>query len=149
MATGCRLSSPTVAPPAPGPYKFMGFGAMDVTKPYNFTGFGAMDVTKPYEFIRFGAMDVTKAFRFMGFVAMDVTKAFRFMGFWAIDVAKPDEFSLVKMGVVTMLCYAIVLPGRKSAFRAGFWPDCSRESTEIGPPAGRRPAGGPISVLSW
>ncbi len=34
------------------------------------------------------------------------------------------------------------------AFRAGFWPDCFRESTEIGPPAGRRPAGGPISVLS-
>ena len=39
------------------------------------------------------------------------------------------------------LCYAIVLPGRKSAFRAGFWPDCFRESTEIGPgrpKAGRR-----------
>jgi hypothetical protein len=35
------------------------------------------------------------------------------------------------------LCYAIVLPGRKSAFRAGFWPDCYRENTEIGPPAGR------------
>ncbi len=37
------------------------------------------------------------------------------------------------------LCYAIVLPGRKSAFRAGFWPDCYREATEIGPPAGLRP----------
>ncbi len=46
------------------------------------------------------------------------------------------------------LCYAIVLPGRKSAFRAGFWPDCYRERTEIGPPAGGRPAGGRISVLS-
>ncbi len=46
------------------------------------------------------------------------------------------------------LCYAIVLPGRKSAVRARFWPDCYRESTDIGPPAGRRPAGGPISVLS-
>ena len=43
----------------------------------------------------------------------------------------------------------IVLPGRKSAFRAGFWPDCqNRESSEIGRPAGRRPAGDPISVLS-
>ena len=30
------------------------------------------------------------------------------------------------------LCYAIVLPGRKSAFRTGFWPDCCRETTEIG-----------------
>ena len=46
------------------------------------------------------------------------------------------------------LCYALVFPGRKSAFRAGFWPDCYRASTEIGPPAGLRPAGGPISVLS-
>ncbi len=46
------------------------------------------------------------------------------------------------------LCYAIVLPGRKSAFRAGFWPDCYREGTEIGPPTGLRPAGGLISVPS-
>ena len=31
-----------------------------------------------------------------------------------------------------MVCfpYAIMLPGRKSAFLAGFWPDCYRESTE-------------------
>ena len=43
----------------------------------------------------------------------------------------------VSTGFAT-LCYAIVLPGRKSAFRAGFWPECYRESTEIGPPAGRR-----------
>ena len=44
--------------------------------------------------------------------------------------------------------YALVLPGRRSAFRPGFWPDCCRESTEIGTPAGLRPAGEPISVLS-
>ncbi len=31
-----------------------------------------------------------------------------------------------------ILCCAIVLPGRKSAFQVGFWPDCYRESTEIG-----------------
>ncbi len=37
------------------------------------------------------------------------------------------------------LGYAIVLPGRKWAFRAGFWPDCYQEGTNIG---------GPISVLS-
>jgi hypothetical protein len=30
------------------------------------------------------------------------------------------------------LCYVLVLPGRKSAFRVGFWPACCRESTEIG-----------------
>ncbi len=50
--------------------------------------------------------------------------------------------------IAATLCYAIVLPGRKSAFRAGFWPDCYRENTEIGPPAGRRPAGEPFSVPS-
>ncbi len=46
------------------------------------------------------------------------------------------------------LCYAIVLPVRKSAFRAGLWPDCYRESAEIGSPVGLRPAGGPISFFS-
>jgi hypothetical protein len=35
------------------------------------------------------------------------------------------------------LWYAIMLPGRKSGFRAGFQPDSSRESFRIGP-AGRR-----------
>ena len=37
-------------------------------------------------------------------------------------------------------CCAIVLPGCKSAIRAGFWPDCFRKNTEIRSPAGRRPA---------
>ncbi len=44
--------------------------------------------------------------------------------------------------------YAIVFPGRKSAFRIGFLPDCYRESTEIFTPAGRRLAGEPTSVFS-
>ena len=39
------------------------------------------------------------------------------------------------------LCYAIVLPSRKSGFRAGFRPDSNRESLKSSPPAGRRPAG--------
>jgi hypothetical protein len=54
--------------------------------------------------------------------------------------------SVIDFGI---LCYAVVLPGRKSTFHAGFWPDRCRESIEIGPPAGLRPAGGPMSVLSW
>jgi hypothetical protein len=37
-----------------------------------------------------------------------------------------------------------MLPGRKSGFRAGFRPDSDKEDLKIGPPAGRRPAGGPI-----
>ncbi len=42
---------------------------------------------------------------------------------------------------VHTLCCEIVLPGRKSGFRAGFWPDSYRESLKIGLPAGLRPAG--------
>ena len=38
-------------------------------------------------------------------------------------------------------------PSWKLAFRAGLWPDCYRENTAIGPLAGLRPAGGPISVF--
>ncbi len=46
------------------------------------------------------------------------------------------------------LCYAIVLPGRKSSFLAGFRLDFSRESFKVTSPAGRRPAGGLILKLS-
>ncbi len=46
------------------------------------------------------------------------------------------------------LCYTIVLPGRTSGFRAEFRPDSSRESLRFSPPAGLRPAGGPILRLS-
>ncbi len=35
------------------PYKFIGLGAVYVTKPYEFIGFGAMDDTKPNKFIDF------------------------------------------------------------------------------------------------
>ena len=39
------------------------------------------------------------------------------------------------------LCYAIVLPGGKSAIRAGFRPETNQASFKICPPAGLRPAG--------
>ncbi len=35
------------------------------------------------------------------------------------------------LSVVTPLCYATLLPAPKSAFRAGFWPDCDLESTDM------------------
>ena len=41
------------------------------------------------------------------------------------------------------VCYAIMLPGWKSAFRDGFRPGRYRESTEIGPPARKRTPTGP------
>ncbi len=40
-------------------------------------------------------------------------------------------------------CYAIMFPGRKSCFRAGFRPDSNKENFKIGPPAGQLPAEGP------
>ncbi len=46
------------------------------------------------------------------------------------------------------LCYAIVLPGWKSCFRAGFRPDSNRENMKIVPAAGLRPGGGPILRVS-
>ncbi len=53
---------------------------------------------------------------------------------------RPDMFvkaicNVIEL-VVPTLCYAVVLPGLKSAFRAGFRPDCYRESSR--PKAGRR-----------
>ncbi len=42
------------------------------------------------------------------------------------------------MPLMTTLCYAVMLPGRKSGLRAGLRPDSSRESLKIGSPAGRR-----------
>ncbi len=45
------------------------------------------------------------------------------------------------------LCYAIVLPGRNSDFRAGFRPDSSRDSLKIGCPSGRPKAGRGAHVL--
>ncbi len=35
--------------------KFIGLGAIDVTKPYKFTSFGAMEVTKPYHVLHDGS----------------------------------------------------------------------------------------------
>jgi hypothetical protein len=46
------------------------------------------------------------------------------------------------------LYYAIVLPGRKSVFWAGYQTDSNGESLKLGPPAGRRPAGGLILMLA-
>ncbi len=41
-------------------------------------------------------------------------------------------------------CYAIVLPGWKSGFRAACRRDSNRQNRKIGPLAGLRPSGGPI-----
>ncbi len=62
------------------------------------------------------------------------------------DQRPPFRESLQKLTKST-LCRAILLPCRKSAFRAVFEPDCYRESTEVGPPAGRGPAGGTILMF--
>ncbi len=38
--------------------------------------------------------------------------------------------AVLEESIAPTLCYAIVLPGRKSACRAGFLPDCYRENTK-------------------
>ncbi len=47
------------APPS-GPYKFIGFGVIDVTKPYKCIWFGDIDAPKPYEFIGSGGMSAIR-----------------------------------------------------------------------------------------
>ena len=65
----------------PSPYKFIGFGAIAITKPYKFIGFGAIAITKPYKFTGFGAIAITKPYKFIGSGALDVTKPYKFIGF--------------------------------------------------------------------
>jgi hypothetical protein len=60
---------------------------------------------------------------------------------------RPQNHAFMYYKPKCILWYAIVLPNRKSCFRTGFWPDCYRESAEIGPSAGLRPAGWPITYL--
>ncbi len=56
------------------------------------------------------------------------------------DISGPEKAAIGPTGRAcwggarrgSTLCYAMVLPGRKSDFRAGFWPDCYWESTEVG-----------------
>jgi hypothetical protein len=77
--------------------------------------------------------------------------------FWLVWVASPPESGgglgdrRPTRGTLRRpkptLFYATVLPGRKSGFRAGFRPHSLWESLKIGPPAGERPAGGPILGL--
>ena len=63
------------------PYKFIGFGAMEVTK-----ACGVWGVTKPYQFIGFGAMEVTKPCQFIGFGAMEVP--YLFVRFGAMEASR-------------------------------------------------------------
>ena len=51
------------------------------------------------------------------------------------DTTKNPSYATPRKDLNHSLCYAILLAGRKSAFRAGFWPDCYQENTEIGPRA--------------
>ncbi len=62
--------------------------------------------------------------KFIGFGAMDVAKPYEFIGIGAMGVAKPYQF-----------------------IRFGAMPN-NMNLTEISPPAGPRPAGGPMSVFS-
>ncbi len=65
----------------------------------------------------------------------------------------PKICELFGLGPLTSLSVMVTGPlgkqvlVKEGTFRAGFWPESSGESLKIGPPAGRRPAGGPIGVF--
>ncbi len=62
------------------------------------------------------------------------------MGWWnVLAKAKESEANYC------MLCNKASWP---EIFRAGFWPHRYRENTEMGPPAGRRRAGGSMLRIS-
>ena len=90
-------------------------------KPFKSIRFGDIHGPKPYKFIRLGDIHGPKPYKFIGFRLWAV--------FLVIPRADPDQCTAQGWG------YAGVLPGRKSAFRARFWPECCWESIAIGPPA--------------
>ncbi len=77
-------------------------------------------------------------------VALNTLPSNKIQRSWALRGSIPDVFWGCLPGSSGGLCCAIVLPGRKSVFRAGFRPDSNSERFKIGPLAGRRPAGRPI-----
>ncbi len=127
----------SAGPTGPKPYEFIGFGGIHGPKPYEFIGFGCIHGPKPYK-----VTSIPKIYPAPGYARDRVHRRLQSTG----SGKRPGLFFCAVPVRRCILCYTIVLPGRKSAFRAGFWPACYRESTEMGPPAG--PAGGPISGLS-
>ncbi len=110
-----------------------------------------MDVTKPYKFIGFGAEGGAlhlfgRVWKPTGPVGTSNVNDFRLRPLGQSPVAMMYALPMHMLMAsgnksrTATLCYAIVLPECKSAFRFGFWPGCYRENTEIGPPAGLRPA---------
>ncbi len=108
-------------------------------------GFAGQETTKSMRNDGFTNQETTKSKKNDGFTGHGTTKSMKNDGYTDQEttIATNDIRSTTKSNI-----HEIVLPGRKSAFRVGIWPDCYRGGTEIDPPAGLRPAGGPISVLS-
>jgi hypothetical protein len=77
---------------------------------------------------------------------MDVTKPYKFI--WSGDVHGTKPYKLLGSRWAFISQTPVVLPVQKSGFRAGFRPDANRENLKIGPPAGLRTDGGPVSRLS-
>jgi hypothetical protein len=121
--------------------------SMTPPKPYGFIGFGAMEVTKPYGFIRFGAMQVTPPDLLRETAVRTLARdpggppdgprrhwegprrvlgtspgALGFFVFcFCFLFCCPRRMAGVRVERPKnpyTLCHAIVLPGRKSAFRA-------------------------------
>ncbi len=115
---------------------------------------------QPCEFIEFGAMDATKPYKSSYGLALSMhgPKTYKIhrvsICVYFADTGMADGCCNTSCCCgksargadpqTTTLCYAVMLPGRKSRFRAGFRQDSNKGSFKIGPPAGRKLAGVPI-----
>jgi hypothetical protein len=120
LASPC-LQGDALNEPPPRMHKFIRFGDSYGPKPYKFIGFGDSPGPKLHKFIRFGDSYGP------GFIG---PKPHKFIWFGDCYGPNPDK---IKKGLVRAMA-----PNQ----------DCYQEKTEIGLPAGRRPAGGPMSVFS-
>ncbi len=129
-------------PSGPKPYKFIGFGDGYGPKPYKIIGFGDSYGPQPYKFIGIGDSYGPKPYKFIirgppgGLRDLRHTKA---KNIETLRNCLSSGEHVKRNGVLDVpceprvtLCYAIVLPRRKSGFGGGLRPKLGK------PKAGRR-----------
>ncbi len=111
-----------------------------------------MDVTKPYKFIRFGAINVTKTYKSTGREPPRERKTILNTGQRrATPSVLEKPWAVYSVCRYSIALKNLILYVTQSCFRTGNRPsglDCGRTATGKTPKSALRPAGGPISVLS-